>query len=88
MTQRYDLILKGGQVFTPGGLINADVGAAGGRTLAIGDLDPGAAAEVVDAAGLTVLPGVIDTQVHFREPGLRAQGRPGERQPGRPPWAG
>jgi dihydroorotase len=36
----------------------------------VGDLAGAAAVEVVDAKGLHILPGVIDTQVHFREPGL------------------
>ena len=36
----------------------------------MGDLRSAAAAERVDATGLHVLPGVVDTQVHFREPGL------------------
>ena len=40
-----------------------------GRFAAIGDIDESQAREVLDAKGLTVLPGVIDTQVHFREPG-------------------
>ena len=47
-----------------------DVGIRGGRIAAIGELDPAAAGETVEALGLHVLPGVIDTQVHFREPGL------------------
>jgi dihydroorotase len=41
-----------------------------GRIARIGDLSQASAGQVVDASGLTVLPGVIDTQVHFREPGL------------------
>src|SRR5690606_37820005 len=41
-----------------------------GRIAFIGDLSQASAGEVFDATGLTVLPGVIDTQVHFREPGL------------------
>jgi dihydroorotase len=41
-----------------------------GRVAAVGDLRTASASEVIEAAGLTVLPGVIDTQVHFREPGL------------------
>ncbi len=41
-----------------------------GRIAAIGDLAQASAGETFDAAGLTVLPGVIDTQVHFREPGM------------------
>jgi dihydroorotase len=69
MPERYDLIVKGGRVATPGGIAEADIGVRDGRIAAIGRLD-GEAAEVFEAAGLTVLPGVIDTQVHLREPGL------------------
>lgn len=36
----------------------------------MGDLSQASAGETIDATGLTVLPGVIDTRVHFREPGL------------------
>jgi len=70
MSERYDLIISGGTLATPGGLTQADAGIRDGRIAALGQLDPGAAAEVLDAGGLHVLPGVIDTQVHFREPGL------------------
>jgi len=69
MSERYDLIIAGGTLATPGGLTRADVGLRGGRIVALGQLDRGAAAEVFDAGGLHVLPGVVDTQVHFREPG-------------------
>lgn len=69
MPERFDLIVKGGTVATPGGLVAADIGARGGRIAALGALDEAAAEEVIDARGLHVLPGVIDTQVHFREPG-------------------
>ena len=41
-----------------------------GRIAAIGDIAEGRAGEIIDAAGLHILPGVIDSQVHFREPGL------------------
>ena len=68
MADRYDLILRGGVVATPGGLVTTDVGVLEGRIAALGDIG-GDAAEVIDCAGLHVLPGVIDTQVHFREPG-------------------
>ena len=47
-----------------------DVGVIGGRIAEIGDLARASAGERVDCRGLTVLPGVIDSQVHFREPGL------------------
>ncbi len=70
MSENWDLVISGGAVFTPAGLAPAAVAVKDGRIADIGDLDPGQAAEVFDATGLTVLPGVIDTQVHFREPGL------------------
>ena len=69
MTETYDLIVKGGTAVTPGGIAPADVGVADGRIAAIGTLDRSHAGEVFDATGLHVLPGAIDTQVHFREPG-------------------
>jgi dihydroorotase len=70
LSEGYDLIITGGRVATPCGLIDCDLGIKAGRIAHLGPLDPGQAAEVFDAAGLHVLPGVIDTQVHFREPGL------------------
>jgi dihydroorotase len=70
MADSYDLILAGGTVATPNGLERCDVGVAGGRITAIDNLGSAGAAERLDCTGLTVLPGVIDTQVHFREPGL------------------
>lgn len=70
MTQTYDLIVRGGEVANHAGRGMADVGVIDGRIAFIGDLSQASAGEVFDATGLTVLPGVIDTQVHFREPGL------------------
>ncbi len=70
MTQTYDLIVRGGEVANHAGRGPADVGVRDGRIAHIGDLSHASAGETVDATGLTVLPGVIDTQVHFREPGL------------------
>jgi dihydroorotase len=70
MTNTYDLIVRGGEVANHSGRGRADVGVRAGRIAAIGDLSQASAGEVFDAAGLTVLPGVIDSQVHFREPGL------------------
>ncbi|MDB5685732.1 MAG: dihydroorotase [Rhizorhabdus sp.] len=64
----YDLILKNGTVWTVGGPIATSVGVTGGKIVAIG-VD-GDAGETIDCTGLDVLPGVIDSQVHFREPGL------------------
>lgn len=67
----YDLILKNGTVWTPGGPVQTSVGVRGGKIVELGV--SGDAAQVIDCTGLTVLPGVIDTQVHFREPGLEAK---------------
>ena len=47
-----------------------DLAIRDGRIAAIGDLSGAKAAERLDCKGLHILPGVIDTQVHFREPGL------------------
>ncbi|WP_292070001.1 dihydroorotase [Brevundimonas sp. UBA7534] len=70
MTQTYDLIVRGGEVANHAGRGLADVGVIDGKIAFIGDLSQASAEETFDATGLTVLPGVIDTQVHFREPGL------------------
>ncbi|AGH96988.1 dihydroorotase [Micavibrio aeruginosavorus] len=69
-TPGFDLILAGGTVMTPGGRAVTDVGVRDGQIVALGDLRTTSAANRVDCAGLHILPGVIDTQVHFREPGL------------------
>ena len=66
---QYDLLLKGGTVVSHAGMACADIGVLNGRIAAIGDLPEAAAETVIDCRGLHVLPGVIDTQVHFREPG-------------------
>jgi dihydroorotase len=70
MPASYDLVLKGGTVVNHDGEGVRDLAVAGGRIAAIGSLAESSAAAVVDCRGLHVLPGVIDTQVHFREPGL------------------
>jgi dihydroorotase len=70
MTAGFDLILKGGVVVNQDGTGARDVGVRDGRIAAVGDLGTVSAAETIDCAGLHVLPGVIDSQVHFREPGL------------------
>jgi dihydroorotase len=69
MPDSYDLILKGGTVVNHDGEGVRDVALRGGRIAAIGNLGA-SAAETIDCRGLHVLPGVIDSHVHFREPGL------------------
>jgi dihydroorotase len=70
MVQTFDLVLRGASVVNHDGEGVRDIGIRDGRIAALGALDSAAAAETIDARGLHVLPGVIDTQVHFREPGL------------------
>src|SRR5438270_10202603 len=70
MTQRFDVILKGGTVVNQDGEGARDIGVVNGRIAEIGTLPQASAAEVIDCKGLHILPGVMDTQVHFREPGL------------------
>ena len=65
----YDLVIRNGMAVLPAGLVPADIGVSGGKITAIGAIPAGQAGEEIDATGLTVLPGMIDTQVHFREPG-------------------
>lgn len=68
--ETFDLIVRGGEVVNHAGRGLADVGVRDGKIAFVGDLSQASAGETIDAAGLHVLPGVIDTQVHFREPGL------------------
>ncbi|MBI3440197.1 MAG: dihydroorotase [Proteobacteria bacterium] len=70
MSEIFDLILKNGTVVTPGGVIDTDIAVKNGRIADLGGFATAAAREVTDCKHLHILPGVIDTQVHFREPGL------------------
>ena len=67
--QNFDMILKGGIVVDHSGESARDIGITAGKIAEIGDLSHAGAGETIDATGLHILPGVIDTQVHFREPG-------------------
>jgi dihydroorotase len=67
--QTFDSIIRGATCVSHVGVGLADIGVSNGRTAAIGDLRAASAGEEIDATGLHLLPGVIDTQVHFREPG-------------------
>ena len=70
MSQTYDVILRGGTVVNQDGEGQRDVAISNGRIAAIGNLGSASAGETIDCKGLHILPGVMDTQVHFREPGL------------------
>ncbi len=66
----FDLLIRGGKVWLPEGARNVDVAVIEDRIAAIGTPGVLSAETVLDARGLHVLPGVIDTHVHFREPGM------------------
>lgn len=69
MAQTFDLIIRGGTVVNHDGIWQGDVGIRDGRIAHLGTIAAEAGGEVFNAHGLHVLPGVIDTHVHFREPG-------------------
>lgn len=70
MAQSFDMVLRGGTLVNHDGAGKRDVGIVDGTIAEIGNLSFAAADKIVDCTGLHILPGVIDTQVHFREPGL------------------
>jgi len=69
MSESFDLVVEGGVCLTPSGRVETDLGIRAGKIAAIGALGGAGAAARFAARGLHVLPGAIDTQVHFREPG-------------------
>lgn len=70
MPDTLDLVIRGATVVNHDGTGVRDIGIRNGRIAGIGQLGSAKAAETLDAKGLHVLPGVVDSQVHFREPGL------------------
>jgi len=60
----FDLVIRGGTVATASDTFRCDVGVKDGRIAALGS-DLGPAAEIINAAGLLVLPGGIDSHVHI-----------------------
>ncbi len=70
LNDHFDLVLVGGTVVTSWGISEMDIGVSDGRIAALGSLAAKSAIERIDARSLHILPGVIDSQVHFREPGL------------------
>lgn len=63
-----DMAIRNGILVSPRGITQADIGIKNGKIAALGYVE--AAAQEIDASGLHILPGVIDSHVHFREPGL------------------
>jgi allantoinase len=69
MKPAYDLLVRGAHVVTPEGVIRADVGVAGGRFARIAPDLAETAAETIEAGGQYLFPGIMDSHVHFNEPG-------------------
>ena len=69
---KLDLLVKNGEVWTPGGFVAADIAVHGGKVIALGQppVLPDTADEVIDAKGKKVIPGLIDTHTHHRDPGF------------------
>ena len=65
-----DTLIINARLVNEGREFDADLRVRDGRIDAIGSLSPRAGETVVDAAGRRLLPGMIDDQVHFREPGM------------------
>jgi len=69
MPSSFDLILKNGKCFIDGQLKTIDIGISNGIIKSIGKIEKTSNEKIIEANNLVVLPGIIDTQVHFREPG-------------------
>ena len=70
MAKTVDLVIRNGTIVSPEGAVAASVAIRGGMIAAIGDDDTmPPATDSFDATGCHLLPGIIDSHVHFREPG-------------------
>ena len=70
----YDLIIKNGTLVNEGSIYESDVAIKGDRIEKISSSIDAEAKKIIDLDGKYILPGLIDDQVHFREPGLTHKG--------------
>ena len=68
MSENYSLIIKNGSCYVNGKLEKTDIAIADNKIKKIGKVEV-KSANIFDASDKLVLPGIIDTQTHFREPG-------------------
>jgi dihydroorotase len=68
MSENFSLIIKNGSCYINGKLIKTDIGLYKNKIKKIGEIELNSA-KVYDATDKVILPGIIDTQTHFREPG-------------------
>ncbi len=65
---RFDRVVKGGNVVTPGGSFSGDIGIVGEKIAALGEGLDTQGADIIDASGHHVIPGVLDVHVHLELP--------------------
>ena len=70
MKKKYNIGLLNGTVCTKNGRKKASIGIKNNKIIKIGKIDETECIKIIDCKEKHILPGVIDTQVHFREPGL------------------
>ena len=68
MSDNIDFLIKNGSCYIEGKLKKTDIGISGNKIKKIGKIELNSS-RVYDATDKLILPGIIDTQVHFREPG-------------------
>src|SRR5438105_39989 len=64
-----DVLIRGGTVVTHDDVLKADIGISGEKIVALKDELGDSAHEIISAEGLHIFPGLIDSHVHFNEPG-------------------
>ncbi|MFC4776467.1 allantoinase AllB [Paenibacillus sp. GCM10023252] len=67
-----DLVIRGGTVVLPGQVKKLDIGLSNGKIAQLADCISDPHTEVIEAEGLTIMPGAVDVHVHFNEPGMGA----------------
>jgi dihydroorotase len=72
MAEHYDLLIRQGTCVLPWAVETTTIGVRDGRITALGVSADATAEKVFEAAGLHVLPGLIDPHVHLRDPGAAA----------------
>jgi dihydroorotase len=70
----YDLILKNCQIVNEDSIYHSDIAIKNERIALINSTIDAEAKKIIDVEGKHVIPGMIDDQVHFREPGLTHKG--------------
>ena len=70
MMDTNSLLIKNGSLVNSSGVLKSDIFISGGKITQIGTSLDCEADRVIDAAGKYIFPGLIDPQVHFRDPGL------------------